>query len=411
MTSKEASEKIMQIVNVAKEGNEEAYRSFSSKRNRIERKASNSMIDLFGGTAVYEIREIVSETKEAAEEYYVSNQSLVRMLDEECKPFLVFAPYKKTVNAVSETMKKLNEDSSININLGASLNYGASNDVASVHYEPSIESKMIQKFWEQKARLMTETKEEKAEIEAEKLQEQKKQQEKEDDRDKERREYEEALKRHKDWEKEYKRIKTLRAEWRKQQCLEAKNKFEQQIEKERARKVASFSKRQEELEEKNQELKEKNKSLGFFDFSARKELKKEIEKIKALIESNSATIKELTAVDYIEKNAKIKLDKFNENLNEDDSKYVLPQEPEMPDEYYEPNDYYEGRDYFVREILQETILEILEDVSKPMSATQIKQYGCIDVDIRQVIHALTGLIFNDQVKKTEKNRRVYYYID
>ena len=50
-------------------------------------------------------------------------------------------------------------------------------------------------------------------------------------------------------------------------------------------------------------LQERDAQIALLE-AEKEELRKEIEKIKALIESNSATIKELTAVDYIEKNAK-----------------------------------------------------------------------------------------------------------
>lgn len=153
-----ASEKMLQAVAVAKESACKAEAEFDRRNSDIQRKASNS-IDLFGGDARRRVVEIASDSRRACDELYATYQALIPMLDNLCRPILEEQPSADAVNAVQKMIKWLNDESEIENNYSASLNSHDLGGILTAKYIPSMENKIIQKFWEQTFTAMPEAKE------------------------------------------------------------------------------------------------------------------------------------------------------------------------------------------------------------------------------------------------------------
>ena len=148
-----ATEQLLQAAKIAKERAKRAEREFDNGSAAIQRKASIS-IDLFGGSAVSQVADIASDTKKVCDALYASYQTLVKMLDEQCRPLLDQNPDYNAVREVRDLIKWLNDESEISNNFTASLNSQSLGGVASGRYFPSIENKMIQSFWENKYEML-----------------------------------------------------------------------------------------------------------------------------------------------------------------------------------------------------------------------------------------------------------------
>lgn len=131
----------------AKSRAKSAEQAFDLANAAIQRKASRS-IDLFGGSAQSTVADIARDARRACDDLFSSYQSLIVTLDESCRPLLSQDPALRAVKAVAETMKKLNDDSEIESNFTASLNGSSLGDVAGARYVPSMNCKMIQRYWE-----------------------------------------------------------------------------------------------------------------------------------------------------------------------------------------------------------------------------------------------------------------------
>jgi len=391
MTSKEASEKIMQFVDMAKKENENAYMRFTNHKNSVERRISDTCIDIYGGSSLHQISGMLDEVREIAENYYVSSQSLVRMVDDECKSFLTFAPYKRTVEAVAKLLENLNEAASININFSASLNGGSSDDFGRVHYEPSLESKMIQKFWEQKARMMTESEEEKEIIKAEKEKKEKAAKKDED----ERLEYEAELKKYNDWESECKKIKKLQQKWKDKKVAEKREELEEELQDLFAPKAEAMKNSISELEKEKEKLEKELSELGFFSFGAKSEKKKRIEEIETSIYSEQQNMISLRK-EYEEEESKLadKLSKYRKSLKTEDSGFVAPQKlkkPEMP-----------------ACMLKERVLEILSnEMGEGLTISRISER--LGVDSNATVAGFLEEFMDKGYVSRYMDRRVYYY--
>lgn len=144
-----ASEKMLQAVKNAKENAARAEQDYDFGASLLQSKAGGS-INLFGGSAVQQVADIAADARKLCDSLYASYQTLVKMLDEECRPLLQQQPEISAVRAVRDTIRWLNQESEIENNFTASLNSRSLGGVASGRYFPSIENKMIQSFWESK---------------------------------------------------------------------------------------------------------------------------------------------------------------------------------------------------------------------------------------------------------------------
>lgn len=144
-----ASEQMLKAVDTARNLAKEAERNYNMQARKIENMASRN-IDLFGRSAVSQTADIVSAARRACDELYACYQMQVRLLDEECRPLLSQNPSSHAVKEVANLIKWLNSESEIKNNFSGSLNGSDLGGLASVRYSPTMENKMVQKYWEGK---------------------------------------------------------------------------------------------------------------------------------------------------------------------------------------------------------------------------------------------------------------------
>lgn len=147
MSNTASTQQIMQAVEYARSRALSAEQAFDRSNSAIQRQASRS-IDIFGGSAYSTVANIARDARRACDDLYSAYQSLIVTLDETCRPLLSQDPDATAVRAVAELMKKLNDDSEIESNFTASLNGSSMGDVAGSRYVPSMNCKMIQRYWE-----------------------------------------------------------------------------------------------------------------------------------------------------------------------------------------------------------------------------------------------------------------------
>lgn len=147
--SKAADAAIAEAVKKTRKEADAADKMFDSASSRIQMKASRE-IDLFGGDAPRRIIEIRADAKRACDDLYTTYQTLIPLLDATCRPLLADLPSREAVKSVADCIKYLNDESEIENNYGLTFNSNNLGNVASAKYVPSMENKMIQKFWESK---------------------------------------------------------------------------------------------------------------------------------------------------------------------------------------------------------------------------------------------------------------------
>lgn len=146
--SNSASEQMLQAVAQIKERARAAQAECDRRYAQIQQKASKP-IDLFGGDAASRVVDIRSDVRLACDDLYTTLQTLVIMLDSQCRCLLTDSPSAEAVHAVMKTLRWLNEESQIGNTFNASLNSHDLGAVQSSKYIPSLECKMIEKFWEE----------------------------------------------------------------------------------------------------------------------------------------------------------------------------------------------------------------------------------------------------------------------
>jgi len=140
---------MLQYVSQSRDRARRAERDFEYQKRNIERKASRD-IDLFGGTVTSQIAEIAADSRRACDGLYSAYQTEVRLLDDACRPLLEQKPSLEAVKAVYDLIKWLNSESEIENNFTASFNHRDLGQLATVTYVPSMDNKLIQRYWEAK---------------------------------------------------------------------------------------------------------------------------------------------------------------------------------------------------------------------------------------------------------------------
>lgn len=143
----DVSNQMLVAVANAKNQAKSAERQFDFAAEMINIESSSS-IDLLGGRAVSQVADIASSVRKACDELYASYQSLVLMLDQQCRPLLSQKPSTRAVKEVMEMIKWLNKESEIGSNFSGSLNGFSLGDLVNVKYFASMDCQMIQKHWE-----------------------------------------------------------------------------------------------------------------------------------------------------------------------------------------------------------------------------------------------------------------------
>ena len=149
MSNPEVTKRMMDCVGLVRDRAKRAEREFDSATARIQSMASYS-INLFGGDATSRVADIARDSRRACDDLYTAYQSLIHTLDETCRPLLGQDPDLSAVREVRDLIKWLNDESEIENNFTASFNGSNLGDVASRRYVPSMDCKMIQRYWEDK---------------------------------------------------------------------------------------------------------------------------------------------------------------------------------------------------------------------------------------------------------------------
>lgn len=155
----DVSNQMLEAVANAKKQAKSAEEQFDFAAEMVNIKSSSN-IDLFSGRAVSQVADIASSVRKACDELYASYQSLVLMLDQQCRPLLSLNPSTRAVKEVMEMIKWLNRESEIGSNFSGSLNGSNLGDLVNVKYFASMECQMIQKHWENMYSMMPGTAEE-----------------------------------------------------------------------------------------------------------------------------------------------------------------------------------------------------------------------------------------------------------
>lgn len=144
-----ASRKMLNIVEQARSSAWQAERDYDTGAAQIQRMSERS-ISLFGGDAVNRVADIASESRKICDELYAAYQTLVEIVDDQCRPLLDENPELEAVEAVCELIKWLNDESEIENNFTASFNGNDLGGIASSRYIPMMKNKMIERFWASK---------------------------------------------------------------------------------------------------------------------------------------------------------------------------------------------------------------------------------------------------------------------
>ena len=155
----DVSNQMLEVAANAKTRAKSAEEQFDFAAKMVNIK-SGSNINLFSGRAVSQVADIASSVRKACDELYASYQSLVLMLDQQCRPLLSLNPSTHAVKEVMEIIKWLNKESEIGSNFSGSLNGASLGDLIHVNYFASMECQMIQKHWENVYSTMPDTEEE-----------------------------------------------------------------------------------------------------------------------------------------------------------------------------------------------------------------------------------------------------------
>lgn len=387
-----ASETMIQAVAMAKESAKRAENEYDRGAAEIKRMASKS-IDLFGGNAISSVTEIAVKTRKVNDAYYAAYQTLVKMLDDQCRPLLSQNPDPTAIRQVRDTIKWLNDESEIQTTFTASLNGSTRGDVAANGYVPTIENKMIQMFWENTYanhpdRLIAEAtlivKESEEKVKKEEL----------------------AKKRNEENENRYNREleawDKMRAEIQKQRDEE----IEKRLKKRRLDRMADVEKRYNdvvkraryELKNAEKEKEEAEKllpTLGFFKFSQKKATKETLARLVLKIVQLNNDIEAAEQL-YNEGTASVEQWVEDGRMEIDDqarAKYPMPKRPRKPivstdpkkiAEEYIRQDIYDwmepGEKYTIDRLIEE--IPSLYDMTNQRVSACIRQM--IDVDVERI---------------------------
>lgn len=402
-----ATEKINQLISQAKQTAEKAELDFEYASQVLQIKAGRS-IDLFGGNAVGRVADIASESRKICDTLYATYQTLVTMLDSECRPLLDQNPDYLAVRDLRNLIKKLNDDSEIQNNFTASLNGQGLGDVVSARYMPSIGSKMIQTFWETKCDTWPGKEEaERAEQKRLILEEARRKVLAGSQMDQEEAKYRKELA---EWQEKANAIEKRRAETLDKLMAEAKAHRMEEIQ-------SAYAARQQAADwEKQCCLQEKAKAeaalaaAGVFQFGQKQTAKNTIQAMSQRIAAADAQLNAAAQTYYAEQASlenwlNTQRSSLSQSVN---AAHPLPAEPQRP--------YFIGRDGQRLPAAEIEALRLGQVVADKM------RYGVLYSvpDLQQSIPELNNLMHHrvqaimrrlcdrDQVQRVEENRRVYY---
>lgn len=289
MSNQVVTDRMIQVVGSAKSEAKRAENEFDSRNWEIQRKASRN-IDLFGGSATSQVVDIARDARRACDDLYSAYQSLVRIVDEQCRPLLDQDPALSAVKEVCDLIKWLNDESEIENNFTASLNSRSLGDVASARYVPTMESKMIQRYWESKYAMWPGRAEQEAQARREAEERRRAQQEAAAKaHEEERRKHAEALeayqREHQEWERQKNRIAQERSRLLQTEVDRESSRLQQETNDSYERTRDKLRREREDCAARKASAEARLASLGFFAFGEKSEAKKTIQAMTVHITS------------------------------------------------------------------------------------------------------------------------------
>lgn len=410
MSNPTTTQRMLQVVEMARSEAKRAEYEFDRRNSDIQRKASRS-IDLFGGSATSQVVDIARDARRACDDLYSAYQSLVRIVDEQCRPLLDQDPSLDAVKEVCSLIKWLNDESEIENNFTASFNSRNLGDVASARYIPTMDNKMIQRYWENKYAMWPGRAEQEAQARREAEERRRVQQEAAAKaHEEERRKYAEKLEafqqEHKQWEKKKdeilrERSRLLQAETDRERSRlrqAANDTYEQtgsRLRRERDDCIAARASAEARLA-----------SLGFFAFGEKSEAKKTIQTMTARI---AALESELAANESWYQNEKRENDRKLQEAKRKiearlEKEYPIPPEPRKPAEV--PSSAQQAASWG---IMQE-ILDFMEP-GKLYTITDILTGcpACTDLTNLRVSGLLRQMMPKN-VERVEEKRKAYFRV-
>ena len=414
-----ASQKLLEIVGENKIHARSAERDFDRANDRIQLMTRRN-INLYGGTVTREVASIVYAAREACDELYSAYQSLVQDTDRRCKQYLNDKPDAESIAEVRDFIEWLNDESAIENNFSASLNYVDYGDVASVKYSATIENRMIQKEWERRYESHPEikelrkkqTEEAKKRAALAKAAEEKRRKEEEKRRAEEEKRQKKIKEKHDEWEIEKNRIIQFRNTLVNQSALQR----EMELKKEMTDKKNDAIARQEiimdAMNQSINEAKEKLNSLGMFKFSEKKYWKKEISICEIAIANSVKTIEDIKQEYETEITM---IPEIIESYRKDEAERItsenpIPKEPEKPN----MNAVIPSNSVVSRSAMLNTqLMELIYDRMAPGEKYKVSEiYNMIpelqEYSINKVSALVRGLKLDGRLSRSESRGLAYY---
>ena len=438
--SKEADAAISAAVKKTRREADAADRAFDSASFDIQMKASRD-IDLFGGDAPHRIVEIRADAKRACDNLYTTYQTLIPVLDATCRPLLADTPSREAVKSVADCIKYLNDESEIENNYNLTFNSDNLGNVASAKYVPSMENKMIQKFWESQVSFAPttaeitkrfETPEErtlrlKVEEERKKADEVRR---KEEEKEKEkiesvRRKYNQDIK---SWETECSQIDSKRTAFVTEKLAEEKERIVSTAAKKKDEAIAKANQTIKEETERKTSAETALASLGLFKISEKKEKKWTIEYATRKISEAQASISAAQSTYALEIQQADEKTKSKESVFQSEAErlYPLPTKPSKPTYLIEADKRLREENRAKRrtssakltaqqsrnEVIKAEILEFMEDNPEPMTVSDmIENIPVLEGEGNQYVSALLRqLVLSGDIEKFSEKRRTYFRI-
>ena len=416
MSNPEVTKRMMDCVSLVKDRASRAERAFDSASSAIQRQASYS-IDLFGGSVTSRVADIARDSRRACDDLYTAYQSLIHTLDETCRPLLSQDPELSAVREVRDLIKWLNDESEIENNFTASFNGRDLGDVASRRYVPSMECKMIQRYWEDKydmwpGRAEAEAKARAAEEERRRAAAERRRAQEAEEQKKYDAEMAVYNKEHAAWEKRKNEIEVQR-----RAMVDETLARETEEKKSRARKFyqekkAELNARKAAAEADKAKATETLASLGFFAFGAKKENKRIIRQSMDILEKLET---EFAQLELAYKNEQRKIDTAKSKRKQEleqaaQKRYQIPAEPRKPRKPLSTGSY--GGEMtpvmMANMAIKQAILDgmvpgVLYTVSDIIENTP----ACFDLS-NQRVSALLRQMVGDQLERVEERRMAYF---
>ena len=396
--SNAATEQMLLLVRNTKESADRAEREYDRKADQLQMKAGQG-IDLFGGSAVSQVADIASTSRKICDELYAAYQTLIRVLDEECRPLLAQQPDYRAVQNVRDLIRKLNRESEIENNFTASLNNHSLGGVASGRYIPSIECKMIESYWETKCASWPGREE--AEERARRAEDYLRQRE-ESTRSSNQERIDQYYLERKQWQEECERIKALRVTEVNRRVQDVQGKLQQAAKVKYDAVCNPYRQTIEQYTKIKADAENALGALGFFKFAEKKDQKAIIYDAIAKMEQANAKIRAAKEVYDSELADAVQKAQSQRSavMIQVEKEYTLPKRPALPriEGITNQNDFYKKAiiDGMVGDKLY-TPAELIETIPELADLTQQR----VSAFLRQLVDAC-------QIERVEEKRKAFF---